>query len=31
MPQYIEETEITPLCNGEVNASLYKETEISPF
>ena len=31
MPLYIEETEISPLYNGEVNASVYKETEISPL
>ena len=31
MPLYMEETEISPLYNGEVNASVYKETEISPL
>ena len=31
MPLYIEETELSPLYNGEVNASGYKETEILPL
>ena len=34
MPLYIKRqrrSEISPLYNGEVNASVYKETEISPL
>ena len=31
MPLYIKRYEISPLYNGEVNASVYEETEISPL
>ena len=31
MPLYNKETDISPLYNGEENASVYKETEISPL
>ena len=31
MPMYIKDTKISPLYNGEMNASVLKDTKISPL